>query len=438
MSDRSEGGEGGLRRMLGFGSAVGLGLGSVLGTGVFVSLGVAAGIASSGIVLAVLFAAALATTSGLSSAQLAAAHPTSGGTYEFAHRLIHPFAGLIAGWTFLLAKSASAATAALGCAGYLLHALGLANDERSRVGIGLALVVILTALIAGGARRSSRANLAIVSLTLAALLAFIVFGWVHVESAHLRDRFGPRVLFGAWRSPSELLYATALVFVAYTGFGRVATLGEEVREPERTIPRAIVTVLGMTMALYLGVAMTAIALVGADGFAQATAEWAAPLEVIAEGYNQEAVQHVIGAGAIAAMAGVLLNLLLGLSRVILAMARRGELPGVLAAIDNKAGSPMRSVWAVGVVIGALVLLGDVRMTWSLSAGSVLVYYGLTNWAALKMAEKQRRWPRWVAWVGIFGCFGIALFVDWEVLLLGGVIVLIACGVSKAGSMRKWW
>ena len=369
-----------LERTLGLGGAIWMGLGSILGTGVFLSLGVATGIAGAWVLWAIVLAGILAGVSGLSSALLAATYPTSGGTYEFAYRLIHPWAGRVAGWTFLVAKSASAATAALGCAGYLLHALGVSDAATLRVGIAFGLALILTALVAGGARRSTKLNALIVTLALGSLSAFIGFGWAGVSAELAGERLGPALSFeglglsGQGGSLAELLHGTALVFVAYTGFGRIATLGEEVREPARTIPRAIVLTLGISMALYLSVAATAIALVGAEGFAAATGEAAPPP---APPRPQ------------AAMAGVLLNLLLGLSRVLLAMARRGDMPGALAAIDPRTRSPKRAVWASGLVIAGLVIVGDVRMTWTLSAGSVLVYYGVTVWAAVKVAGRRR-------------------------------------------------
>src|SRR5690606_40945991 len=169
------------RRWWGFGGAVWLGLGSILGTGDFVSLGIAAGVVGSGVVVATALAALVATANGLSSAQLAAVYPVSGGTYEYGHRLLFPAAGFTAGWMFLVAKSASAATAALGCSGYLLHTFGLEVGASVRVAVALGIVLVLTGLVASGVRRSNRANVAIVSITLASLVAFVLFGWWSVE-----------------------------------------------------------------------------------------------------------------------------------------------------------------------------------------------------------------------------------------------------------------
>ena len=403
-----------------------MGLGSILGTGVFVSLGIAAGVIGSGVVLAVALAALVATANGLSSAQLAAAHPVSGGTYAYAHRYVHPIAGFTAGWTFLAAKSASAATAALGCAGYLLHTFGVSAGTPARVALALVLVLALTALVAGGVERSNRANMAIVALTLTTLVAFVLFGWLTVDPSLVAERLGPARLRDALASPAALLHATALMFVAYTGYGRIATLGEEVREPSRTIPRAVVVTLGLSMLLYVAVSATAVAVVGAESFAASTHAAAAPLEVVARTFRHPNVAWLVAAGAVTAMAGVLLNLLLGLSRVLLAMARRHEMPGSLAVIDPATSSPTRAVLAVGVIVALLVLLGDIRLTWSFSAFTVLVYYGLTNLAALQLPAADRRYPRWVSAAGLVSCVGLAFFVPWPVWLAG--LGLIAVGL----------
>ncbi len=157
-----------LKRELGVPGAILMGLGSIVGTGVFVSLAIAAGIAGPAVILAVAIAALVAICNGLSSAQLAANHAVSGGTYEYGYRYLNPWLGFIAGWLFLLAKSASAATAALGFAGYLLNALGLSRQEWL-VPLALGTVLVLTLVVLSGIQRSNQVNIAIVSITLLSL-----------------------------------------------------------------------------------------------------------------------------------------------------------------------------------------------------------------------------------------------------------------------------
>ncbi len=409
-----------LVREVGLAGAIALGLGSMLGSGVFLSLGVAAGVAGAGIVIAVTFAALVALFNGLSSAQLAASHPVSGGTYEYGYRYLTPSLGFTAGWMFLLAKSASAATAALGVTGYALRALDLDVSPVLRAGIAIAIVLALTATVAGGIRRSNRTNAVIVTLTLLGLAAFVAAG---VASAITTDRAAAPL--DEFPAPDALLHATALLFVAYTGYGRIATLGEEVREPARTIPIAIVTTVFATMAIYGAVAIVAVFGDGGTTLAAAARTTAAPLEAVADTFGIPAVRWVVVGAAITAMTGVVLNLVLGLSRVMLAMGRRRDLPHRLAHIDDR-GSPTPAVWTTGILVAAIAAIGDVGTTWSFSAFTVLVYYALTNAAALRLPPADRRFPRAFAWLGLACCTGLAFWVDPAIWLAG--LACIAVGL----------
>jgi len=397
-----------------------MGLGAMIGTGVFVSIGLGAGIAGPAVILALMLAAGLALCNGLSSAQLAAAHPVSGGAYEYGYLYVSSWAGFTAGWVFLAAKAASAATAALGFSGYLLHALGFGPSYL--VPVALTTLAALTAVVLTGIRRSNAANVAIVSVTLVSLLFFVVAGIPLIDSQNLAPFFESEGDGGL--SAAALLEATALMFVAYTGYARIATLGEEVREPGRTIPKAIVASAVAVMLLYGAVAVVGIGVAGSDGLLAATETEAAPLAVVAERFGVPGSGHVLVAGALTAMLGVLLNLILGLSRVVLAMARRGDVPRVLGRLNTRGTTPLWGVLAVALVIAALVAIGDVRTTWSFSAFAVLIYYSLTNLAAWRMAASARLYPRWIAALGLIACLGLAFWVERRVWLVGVGLILI--------------
>lgn len=393
-----------------------MGLGSIVGTGVFVSIGIAAGVAGPSVVLAVAFAALVASANGLSSAQLAAAHPVSGGTYEYGYQYLSPSLGFTAGWMFLFAKSASAATAALGFSGYALDLFGV--DSGWLVPVALGAVVVLTAVILAGIRQSNLANTAIVSVTLLALVAFVVVGFSEVVPANF-DGF-----LGGERGGLGLLEATALMFVAYTGYGRIATLGEEVKDPKRNIPRAIITTLLVTMVLYVAVAYVAVGVAGAERLAILTEDLAAPLEAIAAEFSGSALAVVVAVGAVTAMLGVLLNLIVGLSRVLLAMGRRGDMPRRTAHVNRAGTTPVVAVLVMAVLVGGLVLIGDVRTTWTFSAFTVLIYYSITNAAALRLPAVDRRFPRWVAVAGLVACLFLAFWVESVAWLAGFALLAV--------------
>jgi APA family basic amino acid/polyamine antiporter len=406
-----------LKRELGTFGAVLLGLGSIVGTGVFVSIGISAGVAGPAVSLAIVIAALVATCNGLSSAQLAANHPVSGGTYEYGYRFLAPAAGFVAGWMFLIAKSASAATAALGFAGYLFGAIGVTDGPY--VLLAVAAVVVLGVLVLAGIRRSIVANGVIVSITILSLVIFVI-AVAGPATKNARETlvpfFAPLEGRGAIGS---LLQASALMFVAYTGYGRIATLGEEVREPKKTIPRAVVVTLVVTMLLYVSVSLVAT---GAVGSARLS-ETPAPLEVAAFAVGADIVARVLSVGAIAAMLGVLLNLLLGLSRVLLAMGRRKDMPSVLGRLNKRGDTPSSAVVVMTLVVVGLTLIGDVETTWSFSAFTVLTYYGLTNLSALFIPDEGRLFPRWISALGLVGCLSLAVFVPPRILLLGAVLIV---------------
>ncbi len=379
-----------LLRQLTLFDAVLLGLCSIIGSGIFVSLGIATAVAGSWVLGALLLAGLLALVNGLSAAQLAANHPVSGGAYEYGYRYLSPIWGWLAGWLFLLAKSASAASAALGLAGYVM-------GEEGRLGGAIALVVLMGILASQGVRQSKRVNGAIVGIVVLSLVGFVGCGW------------GQGVVLAG--KPGGLLEATALMFVAYTGYGRITVLGEEVVDPRRTIPRALMVTLGVAVVLYFGVAL--VNLGGRGG----------PLIETARGMGVPGLNIVVMVGAMAAMVGVLLNLLLGMSRVVLAMARRRDLPGGWAALRADRSAPRFAAWvACGLTLLMLVVLQDIKLTWGFSAFSVLLYYGIMHGAALRLPLAERFYSPGLAVVGLFACGGLAFWVERRIWLGGGAIV----------------
>lgn len=441
-------GSGRLAQQVGLWGATMMGLGSIIGTGVFVSIGIAAEATGPSVVLAIAVAAVVATCNGLSSAQLAACHPVSGGTYEYGYRWLGPRWGFTAGWMFLCAKSASAATAALGLSGYLLHALGQADNEAVAGGQGRAVVVILVALAAivlvtllvlGGIRRSSRSNIAIVSITLISLVVFVAAGLptaIRQGGEQLFPMFAPN---DAATGPiAGFLRACALMFVAFTGYGRIATMAEEVHHPRQTIPRAIIATLLLSAVFYISVGSIAVLAVGSSGFASTLHAQAAPLEIIAQGFGYPAVATIVAVGAITAMLGVLVNLVLGLSRVVLAMGRRRDIPSLFAKLDAAATTPYPAVIATGLFIGGLALMGDVKTTWSFSAFTVLVYYAITNFAAIRLTKAERLYSPIIAWCGLGSCLFLAFWVDTSIWIAGLAIILLGLlwhAIAEAVSRR---
>jgi len=402
-----------LKRDLGPIGATALGLGSIVGTGVFVSLGLAADVAGSGVLLAVFLGALLALCNALSSAQLAAAYPVSGGTYEYGYRFASPFLGYLAGWLFLTAKSASAASATIAVGAYLGMQFGFI--EIHPLLISVVVLLLLTLVVVSGIRLSGSVNAILVLFVLASLGIFV--------EASVYSRMHQVDLSTSGFSFLDLLHATGLVFVAYTGYGRIATLGEEVRNPEHTIPRAIVIALSIAAVLYFAVSVAALSLETPRNFAAVALSSGAPLEVLAERHLGQGVALIISLAAIAALVTVLLNLLLGLSRVVFAMGRRRDLPEVFATV-SAAGSPTIAVIVVAAVICTISLMSSIQFAWTVSASLVLSYYAITNYCALKL--KERLYPSWVSWLGLIACVVVAFSVLPHVWQVSLPIVGVGC------------
>lgn len=402
-----------LQRSTGLAGAVILGLGSIIGTGAFVSIALSAELAADYLLWAIAIAAVVAACNGLSSAQLAAIHPVSGGTYEYGYQFLNHDLGFIAGWLFVLAKSASAAAAGLAIGAAVQLWLG---GPYWLVSVYAGLVIVLfTVLVVGGVRRSNRVNGVLVALAVAALLVFVMFaaatggvtdGETGGASSTALTAMPPAAL--------DVFAAAALMFVAYTGYGRVATMGEEVQHPRRTIPRAIIATVLVVTALYLAVGWALLQLPAPASAQQGLAAW----------MTAGLWQQLVMIGAVIAMAGVVLNLILGVSRVILAMARRHDAPAALARLNADRSSAPAAVWTTALVMLLLVAAGNLKLAWSFSAFTVLVYYSITNLAALQVPAAQRFVPRWVSVLGLLSCLALALFVDINVLCFGSAIVVV--------------
>ena len=409
-----------LKRQVGLGGAILLGLGSIVGTGVFVSLGLAVGVAGNWAVCALAIATVLATMNALSSAQLAANHPVSGGTYAYGYRYLGPQLGFVAGLSFLLAKSTSAAAAAIGLVSYVSALAGWGNLPVNLLAAGV--VMLMTGLVATGLRRANLVNALLVGATLLALFSLI--GVAANDGYLLSGQY-----ISQWPSVSapNLFEAAALLFVAFTGYGRIATLGEEVIAPRRTIPRAIIVTLWVTGILYLGVLLSGLAVLGESGFVREMQLSAAPLQAVAAALDRPGLRLFLSLAAITAMAGVLLNLLLGLSRVAFAMGREGDAPAALANLDGRR-EPRIATLCVGGVIVLITLFGGLANIWSFSAFAVLVYYAITNLAALQLRDEDRLYPRIISIFGLVGCLGLSVWVTPRAIVVGVAILLIGIGL----------
>lgn len=398
-----------LRRTLGVGDAVVIGAGSMMGAGVFAAWSPAAAAAGPGLLVGLVIAGAVAFCNAASSAQLAAVHPESGGTYVYGRNQLGPGWGHLAGWGFVVGKTASCAAMAIAVGAY-------AWPAHERI-VGVAAVAAVALVNVGGLERTVRVTKALIAVTATTLLVVVTAAWS--ADATTVDHLTP-----VDASAYDVLQSAGLLFFAFAGYARIATLGEEVREPAVTIPRAVPRALAMVLAVYLVVGTTAVAAVGSDALAATDA----PLRAVVDGVDRSAIAPLVRVGAAIASLGVLLNLVPGVSRTALAMARRRELPGSLSHVDGTRHLPLRAELTVVVVVTILVSVLGLTSAIAVSGTAVLTYYAITNAAALTLAAHQRRWPRAVSAFGLIGCVALALALPWRELLIGAAVLAAGSGV----------
>jgi len=400
-----------LDRRLGLTDAVVVGLGAMLGAGVFAAVGPAAGAAGSWLLAGLLLAGMVAYANATSSAALAAVHPESGGAYAYGRRRLGPFWGFMAGWAFLAGKLASCAAMALTLGGYL--APGLARP------VALGGLVAVTVANYLGVAKTAAATRVVVAVVLAAL-ATAVAGMLLGGQADLANLAGS----GPGPGVYGVLQAAGLLFFAFAGYARLATLGEEVVDPARTIPRAVPLALGIALAVYAVVCAAALLAVGPAALAEA----AAPLADAVAAGSLAGLEPVVRLGAAVASLGVLLSLQAGLSRTGFAMAANHDLPGALAAVHPRYRVPHRAELAVAGLVAVAVLAVDLRGAIGFSSTLVLVYYAVANAAALTLRPAERRWPRWLAGAGLAGCLLLAASLPASSVLAGAAVLGIGAAV----------
>ncbi|MDD7941022.1 APC family permease [Actinomycetospora lutea] len=405
-----------LARRLGLTDAVLIGIGSMVGAGVFSAFAPAAAAAGAGLLIGLAVAAVVAYGNATASAQLAAQYPVSGGTYVYGRERLGDWWGFLAGWGFVVGKTASCAAMALTFAAY-------AVPPAWQRPVAVVAVLALGAVNFRGITRTARLTRILVVIVLVALAVVVGVGLL---GAPTDVRFpgegglGGPGLYG-------VLQSAGLLFFAFAGYARIATLGEEVSDPRRTIPRAVVIALAVAVGVYAVVAVTVLLALGPDRLAASSAPL---IDTVAD--HPWAVPIVAVGGAAAAL-GALLALIAGIGRTVLAMARHADLPPWLAAVHPRFRVPHRAEVAVVGVVSLLVLTVDLRGAIGFSSFGVLAYYLVANLAAATQVGEHRRFPRWLQVLGAAGCLLLAATLPWQAVVAG--LIVVAVGVAYRALRR---
>ena len=397
-----------LLRRLGLADAVFIGLGSMIGAGVFASFAPAAAAAGSGLLIGLALAALVAYCNATASAQLAASYPTSGGTYADGRAELGEWSGFTAGWSFIIGKIASCSAMALTFAAYAAPA----GWERP---VAVAAVIALVTVNYFGVTRTAQVTRVIVVIVLAALAVVIAAGFAGGGRAGWLT--SEQIFIGGWRG---ILQAGGLLFFAFAGYARIATMGEEVVEPRRTIPRAILAALAIVVALYAVIAVSLLTSIGPEAIARTPAPLAAAVSM--SGWTWAG--PVVRIGAAFASLGALLGLIAGIGRTTLAMAREADLPTWLSGVHPRWRVPPRAEILVGVIVVTIVSLVDLRSSIGFSSFGVLTYYFIANLSALQQKGNARLYPKALQWLGMALCAVLAVNLPIKSVIVGAIVIVI--------------
>ena len=400
-----------LVRRLGTTDAVVIGLGSMIGAGVFAAFAPAAHAAGTGLLMGLVIAAIVAYCNATASAQLAAQYPVSGGTYVYGRERLGEWPGFLAGWGFVVGKTASCAAMALTFAAY-------AAPQGWQRPVAVAAVVGLAAVNYRGITRTARLTRIIVTVVLMVLAVVVATGLI--GGAPEISRAVPDLGSGGWYG---VLQSAGLLFFAFAGYARIATMGEEVVAPERTIPRAIVVALGIAVVVYAVVAVMLLSVLGADAVASSSA----PLAAAAAETGWDWAVVIVRIGGAAAALGALLALIAGIGRTSLAMAREEDLPRWLSAIHPCYRVPHHAELALTVVVCVLLLTIDLRGAIGFSSFGVLLYYLVANLSAMTQDGTHRRFPKALQVLGAAGCVVLVATLPWTSVVVG--VAVFAVGIA---------
>lgn len=407
-----------LARKIGLGDAVVIGMGSMMGAGIFAAFAPAAAAAGAGLLIGLAIAAIVACCNALSSAQLAAQYPTSGGTYVFGRERLGEWPGFLAGWGFVIGKTASCAAMALTFAAY-------AAPEGWTKPVAVAAILVLAAVNYFGISRTAGLTRVIV------IFVVMVLGLVIIAGLSMTTTIDPQRGAGIFEEGwYGILQSGGLLFFAFAGYARIATMGEEVKNPTRNIPRAILTSLALTLVIYVLVATTVLLVLGPQQLATSTA----PLIDVVTASSVNWASPIVRIGAAAAALGALLALVAGVGRTTLAMARNRDLPSWLAAVHPTHRVPHHAEIALAVIVSILVLTVDLRGAIGFSSFGVLLYYVIANLAAFTQDKPNRRYPRFVPVIGALGC--LILVATLPPFSLGAGVAIFLVGIAGRMLVRS--
>jgi len=402
-----------LKRTLNLFDATSIGIGAIIGAGIFVVLGIATGYAGPSVIVSMVIAGIVASFTAFSFAELGSAIPREGGAYAFAYELVSPVVAFVVGCLWLFAQVVAGAAISLGFAGYFVTILPILPVKI----IAVLVAATLTGLNIVGIKQSATVNNVLVLTKIAILCLFVGFGIFHINFQNFSS-FSPNGIFG-------ILEGAGFIFFAYLGFGRIAALGEEVKNPQRTLPLSILLALTISIVIYI---LTGFTTTGLQDY-RVLAQSGSPLADAAKATGNYVLVAAVSLGALIATVSVLLTNLIGLSRVSFAMARDGQLPKTAAKISSRFGTPYISILVMGAITVFLPLILDLKQTVAMTSFGILSTHVVVNLSAIRLRKKMPhsttfRAPFYplIPLLGILSCIILMFSLPEESWIVAAVIV----------------
>ena len=405
----------GLKRTLNLLDATSVGIGAIIGAGIFVVLGIAIGYAGPSVIISIIIAGIVASFTAFSFAELGSAIPKEGGAYEFAFELISPFAGFLVGCLWLFAQIVAGAAISLGFASYFVAIFPTFSVKT----VAVVAALMLTGLNLVGIKQSATVNNILVIIKIAVLCLFIGFGIFQINPQNF-SQFSPNGLYG-------VLQGAGFIFFAYLGFGRIAALGEEVKNPERNLPLSVLIALIVSIIIYV---LTGFTATGLQNY-QILAQSGSPIAEAAKAMGNSTIVAAVSFGALIATASVLLTNLIGLSRVAFAMARNAQLPKSVARVSSRLGTPYVSILAMGALLTILAFALDLKQTVAITSFAILSVHLTVNLSAIRLRKKMPGSRRFrvplyplIPSLGLFSCAILMFSLPLESWVVAAVVVAI--------------
>jgi len=392
---------------LGLIDATAIGLGAIIGGGIFIVTGIVAGLAGPALVLSIILAAAISLFTALSFIELTEWRPAEGSVYVYSRSVLSPFAGFLSGWMWITSNIFTGAAVALGIAHYMQSLLPGVNPKW----ISVLLCLAFTLLNLVGVKHSAQVNNVLVGAKVIVLLLFVVVGAFHFKPVHFTPFF---------TSATGVFRGAFFIFFAFAGFARVSIVAEEVKNARKTVPRSIILALVLSALIYIAVSTVALGLVGSSRLAGSKSPLAEAIRIV----GSPALVYAVSLGGMLAMASVLLTSILGISRMIFAMARERDLPFLLGRLHPKYHTPHFPILIAGAGCALISSFFDLTAVVAVSTFATLFNYSLANASALRLNIEPRAYPRIIPISGLLLCFFLMLFVQAHSLVAGMICLLL--------------